>query len=61
MAAETVQANTKAREFELVGGSPCLDFVNTLDDRPSDHQKELLNNYADLVAFAEQSGLMKSK
>jgi predicted RNA-binding Zn ribbon-like protein len=47
--------------FKLVAGHPALDLVNTLDwrFRPSGSE-ELLNNYADLLRFTEQSGLMKS-
>ena len=33
--------------FELTAGILCLDFVNTLDDRPSDEPKELLAHYAE--------------
>src|SRR5438105_2070524 len=42
--------------FDLDGGRPCLDFVNTLGSSPSstDH----LARYADLVAFAAQSHLV---
>jgi predicted RNA-binding Zn ribbon-like protein len=40
--------------FDLDGGRPCLDFANTLSATSGDH----LSTYADLVAFAEQSGLV---
>jgi predicted RNA-binding Zn ribbon-like protein len=45
--------------FQLVAGHPALDLVNTLDwrFRPSGPE-ELLNSYADLLRFTEQSGLM---
>jgi predicted RNA-binding Zn ribbon-like protein len=45
--------------FQLVAGNPALDLVNTLDwrFRPSGSE-ELLNDYADLLRFSEQSGLM---
>jgi predicted RNA-binding Zn ribbon-like protein len=36
----------------------CLDFVNTLDDRFSDHPRELLASYPDLARFAEDAGLL---
>lgn len=42
--------------FELSGGALCLDFVNTLDNRPAPRPKELLNGYADLVSWAAQAG-----
>jgi len=41
-----------------MGGPVCLDFVNTLDDRPSVEQKELLVTYLDLVGFAEDAGIL---
>jgi predicted RNA-binding Zn ribbon-like protein len=40
--------------FDLDAGIVCLDFVNTFDLRSGEH----LDGYADLVAFAEQSGLL---
>ncbi len=44
--------------FQLVGGHPVLDFVNTLDwrFRPSGDE-ELLTEYADLLRFVRQAGL----
>ena len=47
--------------FELTAGILCLDFVNTLDDRPSDQPKELLAQYSDLVDFAEETGILTSR
>jgi predicted RNA-binding Zn ribbon-like protein len=46
--------------FQLVAGHPALDLVNTLDwrFRPSGSE-ELLNTYADLLRFSEQSGIMR--
>lgn len=41
--------------FQLVGGHPALDFANTLDNRGSDNEIELLASYEDLLRFAEQS------
>lgn len=50
------------RWFELVGGHPALDLVNTLDWRFRDAgQEELLAGYGDLVGFAEQAGLLNPK
>jgi predicted RNA-binding Zn ribbon-like protein len=40
--------------FDLDGGRPCLDFANTLSATSGEH----LSSYADLVAFADQSGLL---
>ena len=45
--------------FELTGGHLCLDFVNTLDERPSREPKELLKSYTDLARFAEDTGIME--
>jgi len=44
--------------FELTGDLLCLDFVNTLDDRPSGEPKELLAHYVDLARFAEDTGIL---
>ena len=44
-------------EFDLSGGSLCLDFINTVSDRagqPEDH----LHAYVDLLEFARQAGGM---
>jgi predicted RNA-binding Zn ribbon-like protein len=44
--------------FELSAGVLCLDFANTLDNRPSGEPKELLARYGDLVRFAEDTGIL---
>jgi predicted RNA-binding Zn ribbon-like protein len=41
--------------FELSGGAVCLDFANTLGDRPQATQ-EKLHGMNDLLRFAEQAG-----
>jgi predicted RNA-binding Zn ribbon-like protein len=47
--------------FQLVAGDPALDFVNTLDWRfRASGAEELLNDYADLVRFCVQTGLLTS-
>jgi predicted RNA-binding Zn ribbon-like protein len=43
--------------FDLSGGAVCLNFINTLDDRPTE-AKETLNSFSDLVRFCEQSGIL---
>jgi len=50
----------KRKAFELIGGNVALDLVNTLDWRFREEPppEELLNDYADLAHFTEQSGLM---
>jgi predicted RNA-binding Zn ribbon-like protein len=44
--------------FELMG-NVCLDFINTLDDRPSAQPKELLKSFIDLGRFGEDTGILK--
>lgn len=44
--------------IDLIGGNVCLDFINTLDDRPAEKQSELLNDYSDLACFGEQTGIL---
>jgi predicted RNA-binding Zn ribbon-like protein len=52
----------QSRVFQLVGGHPALDLVNTLDWRFRDNApEELLASYGDLVDFAEQSQTLKPK
>ena len=41
--------------FELSGGRPCLDFVNTLDERLTDRPVERLRQFGDLVSWAAQT------
>lgn len=48
----------RAPQFELTGGVLCLDFVNTLDNRPSGEPKELLASYMDLARFGEDTGTL---
>lgn len=58
-----IHKNTKRRRpprFELIAGAVCLDFINTLDDRFSDHPKELLKSYVDVARFAEDSGVLSA-
>jgi predicted RNA-binding Zn ribbon-like protein len=47
-----------ADPFDLSGGHPALDFVNTLDERPFPAPVENLADYSDLVRFAELTGLV---
>jgi predicted RNA-binding Zn ribbon-like protein len=48
--------------FELCGGHPALDLVNTLDWRfRHGEQEELLPGYAALLRFMEESGLLTAK
>ncbi len=43
-----------------MGGPVCLDFVNTLDDRFSNHPKELLTSYGELARFAEDTQIVSN-
>jgi predicted RNA-binding Zn ribbon-like protein len=43
--------------FELTGGALCLDFANTLGDRPRSTQ-EKLEGMKDLLRFSEQAGTL---
>jgi predicted RNA-binding Zn ribbon-like protein len=47
-------------QFEFSGGNVCLDFVNTLGDRPR-RQEEHLGNWRDLVEWAAQAGIVTRK
>jgi predicted RNA-binding Zn ribbon-like protein len=51
---------TGRRIFELSGGKLCLDFANTVDNRPTDRARELLETYGDLAAWARQAGILSS-
>lgn len=44
--------------FELVGGSLCLDYVNTVEPRYGQVVRDRLAGYSDLVAFAAQAGVL---
>lgn len=52
-------ADPKETLFDLCGGHPALDFVNSLDNRfRADGPNEMLPSYADLLRFLEESGLL---
>jgi predicted RNA-binding Zn ribbon-like protein len=53
------RTEASGRVFELVGGHPALDLVNTLDWRfRASGPEELLCSYNDVLGFTRQSGLM---
>jgi predicted RNA-binding Zn ribbon-like protein len=58
---ETHPGRRRAPFFELIAGNLCLDFINTLDDRPSAKPKELLRHYNDLVRFGEDTGFLGAR
>ena len=49
------------RQFELVGGALCLDFVNTVHEYGAADPREELHSYQDLVAFALQVGAISAR
>lgn len=57
-----MSSSTPDRAFELIGGHPALDLVNTLDWRFRENgPEELLASYDDLPRFAAQSNLVTGK
>ncbi len=49
-------------DFEFSSGRLCLDFINTLGDRPEEQPKEEeLHSYADLVAWGEAAGALSGE
>ena len=49
----------RTQPFQLVGGHPALDLINTLDWRFRESApEELISTYEDLIRFVGQSGLM---
>jgi predicted RNA-binding Zn ribbon-like protein len=55
---ETKPGRRRPPAFELIAGNLCLDFINTLDNRPSAQPKDLLAEYTDLVRFGEDTGFL---
>jgi predicted RNA-binding Zn ribbon-like protein len=48
--------------FDLCGGHPALDFINSLDNRfREDGPLELLMSYADLLKFTQQTELLDAR
>jgi predicted RNA-binding Zn ribbon-like protein len=44
-------------KFQILAGALCLDFINTLDNRPvPERRRELLGSYDDLLEWASQAG-----
>jgi predicted RNA-binding Zn ribbon-like protein len=44
---------------EFIAGHPSLDFANTVDWRTSEVPEELLQRYADLVAWSVRAGILE--
>jgi predicted RNA-binding Zn ribbon-like protein len=54
--------NREERIFDLtLNGELSLDFVNTLDWRWSEEPKELVNSYADLMRWAQHTGVFHER
>jgi predicted RNA-binding Zn ribbon-like protein len=51
----------EAKQFEMIGGHPALDFVNSLDDRFAAEPVELLKDYDEWLRFARQAGLITER
>jgi predicted RNA-binding Zn ribbon-like protein len=50
-----------AYQYEYVAGRPSLDFVNTVGGLRPAHPREYLLDYADLIRWARQAGLIDSR
>jgi len=57
MSANTPQPDSAEYQFEMTGGALCLDFVNTVGDRP-DPKNEHLHTYADILSWARQASIL---
>jgi predicted RNA-binding Zn ribbon-like protein len=55
---QTKLKKKSSASFELIAGNICLDFINTLDDRPTGKSKELLKDYYDLARFGKETGIL---
>jgi predicted RNA-binding Zn ribbon-like protein len=58
---ESQPENRDTPKFELIAGNIALDFINTLDDRPTAQPKELLTTYDDLAIFGHDTGILTPK
>ena len=53
------KTSSQTAQFDLCGGHPALDLVNSLDNRfHAEGSKELLNAYDDLLRLTEELGLL---
>jgi predicted RNA-binding Zn ribbon-like protein len=49
------------QRFELSGVRLCLDFANTVDNRPTPSRRDLLATYDDLVAWSRQAAVLDDR
>jgi predicted RNA-binding Zn ribbon-like protein len=55
------QTFTTVQDIPLVGGSLCLDFVNTTGARASAAPRERLTCYDDLLTWSQRAGVLDAK
>jgi predicted RNA-binding Zn ribbon-like protein len=55
------QTFTTVEDIPLVGGSLCLDFVNTTGARASAAPRERLTCYSDLLTWSQRAGILDAK
>jgi len=55
------EPRTEIAALSLLGGSLCLDFVNTLDPRAGEQSHEYLASYADLVAWSQRAAGLSAR
>jgi predicted RNA-binding Zn ribbon-like protein len=48
-------------DLKLVGGCLCLDFINTVDRETNGYSHDWLTEYADLVAWGQQTGTVTAQ
>jgi predicted RNA-binding Zn ribbon-like protein len=53
-----VDSKKDSGSLKLLGGSLCLDFVNTVDWRGTENPREFLNCYHDLVLWSRHVGII---
>jgi predicted RNA-binding Zn ribbon-like protein len=46
------------RSLKLVGGWPCLDFVNTVSCRNSDRESDVLTSYPNLISWSQHAKIL---
>jgi len=46
------------QDLRLLGGAPCLDFVNSIENRAGHAPEDFLTSYADLVRWGQHGGLI---
>src|SRR3712207_5705500 len=45
-------------DLRLLGGAPCLDFVNSIENRAGHGPEDFLTSYPDLVRWGHHAGLI---